>query len=421
MRQLRGLTALLTLVTFAATAQESYRIVESVSDCVNVRVEPRVDSDSIACLAANAPATVISSKPYWREIGFGASNHGWIAKKYLVSDPIPPVAPVPTPLPSNMWLTVNFVDVGQGDAIWIHTADDDIDGNGIFEGRNIVIDGGPYSADASNALLKYLRDSAHHFAIIDALFLTHPHDDHYSGVDTLVRHFEINDYYDPGMPGTASYQALLNSFTAPGRKVNHVHRTPGNLGTLDWGHELKAEILYSWPGSNAGLGSGNTLINNASIVLKLTYGTQSFLFMGDAEGKERSDPPATPKYAEARLLSGGTNLASTVLKIAHHGSETSSTLPFINAVNPDYVIVESGRKCFNGTHLPDMTTLARYCAHNPNVHIYRTDEGDAALDAKGAVNGDNIVLRTNGQATEVLEGTQANCNGLSTQVPDQSC
>ncbi len=134
-----------------------------------------------------------------------------------------------------MWLTVNFVDVGQGDAIWIHTADDDIDANGIFEGRNIVIDAGPYSADSSNALLTYLRGSAHHFAIIDALILTHPHDDHYSGVDTIVRHFEINDYYDPGMPGTASYQALLASFTAPGRKVSHVHRTPGNLGSLRLG------------------------------------------------------------------------------------------------------------------------------------------------------------------------------------------
>jgi hypothetical protein len=85
------------------------------------------------------------------------------------------------------------------------------------------------------------------------------------------------------------------------------------------------------------------------------------------------------------------------------------------------VIVQSGRKCFNGTHLPDMSTLQRYCTHNPNVRIYRTDEGDAALDAKGAVNGDNIVLRTNGQTTEVLQGTQASCAGLAAQIPDQSC
>ena len=266
MRELRGVTVLLLVVAQFAASQEPYRIVGSVSDCVNVRADAHTGAASIACLSANTSVTVLSSKPYWREIQFSGTNHGWIAKKYLVSDPTPPIEPVPTPLPNNMWMTVNFVDVGQGDAIWIHTADDDIDGNGIFEGRNIVIDGGPYSADSSNALLAYLRGSAHHFALIDALILTHPHDDHYSGVDTIVRHFEINDYYDPGMPGTASYQALLASFTAPSRRVNHVHRTPGNLGSLDWGHELKAQFLYSWPGSNAGLGSGNTLINNASIV-----------------------------------------------------------------------------------------------------------------------------------------------------------
>jgi len=61
------------------------------------------------------------------------------------------------------------------------------------------------------------------------------------------------------------------------------------FGTPDWGSELVAEFLYSYPGSPTGLGSGNTLENNASIVLKLTYGNISFLFMGDAEGKNRSE------------------------------------------------------------------------------------------------------------------------------------
>lgn len=183
MRTVRGYSILLSLVALTATAQEPYRIMGTVSDCVNVRVEPHTDADSIACLSANTSVSVVSSKPYWREIDFGGANHGWIAKKYLVPDPTPPVAPVPTPLPNNMWLTVNFVDVGQGDAIWIHTADDGIDDNGIFEGRNIVIDGGPYSADGSNALLAYMSQSAHRFAVIDALIVSHPHDDHYSGAD----------------------------------------------------------------------------------------------------------------------------------------------------------------------------------------------------------------------------------------------
>jgi hypothetical protein len=60
-----------------------------------------------------------------------------------------------------MWLTVHFIDVGQGDAIWIHTADDSIDGNGIFEGKNIVIDGGPHSSSSDNPLRQYLETEAH--------------------------------------------------------------------------------------------------------------------------------------------------------------------------------------------------------------------------------------------------------------------
>lgn len=174
-----------SLVAPETRATERYRVIDGVTDCVNVRTDPEVDADSIACLAANTPVEVVSSMPYWREIDFEPSKRGWIAKRYIVPDPIPPVAPLPDDSPTNMWMTVNFIDVGQGDAIWINTADDSIDGNGIFEGRNIVIDGGPYSADGSNALLAYMRESAHHFAVLDALIVTHPHDDHYSGAETI--------------------------------------------------------------------------------------------------------------------------------------------------------------------------------------------------------------------------------------------
>lgn len=72
-------------------------------------------------------------------------------------------------------------------------------------------------------------------------------------------------------------------------------------------------------------------------------------------------------------LDGGASVASTVRKIAHHGSETSSTSDFVAAMDPDFVIVRSGRKCLSRTHIPDMTTLRRYCDHNPNVRIFRTD------------------------------------------------
>ncbi len=412
---------LLVYTAYPAYAQEPYIVKPSVQDCVNVRSDSNSDASLLTCLAANAPVTVLSSRPYWREIDFGEPTTGWIAKKFIVPSPTPAIAPLPDPLPTNMWMTIHFIDVGQGDAIWIHTADDDVDGNGIFEGKNIIIDGGPYYRNQNNPLLDYLHGQAHHLAVLDALVVTHPHSDHYYGAEMLSRHFEIEDYYDPGFPKGGNFEKFIEAFSKPEIIVNNVHRTPSEKPTLDWGGEVSAEFLYTWPGVDTGLSHGNTLENNTSMVLKLTYGTTSFLFMGDAEGKDRTDPPATIKYVEKILIDEGASLKSNLLKIAHHGSETSSSNTFMDAVDPDFVVVQSGRKCFNGTHIPDMSVLMRYCAKNPNVKIYRTDEGDAGLSTGDAVNGDHVVIRTNGVVIEVVEGVQADCAGLSAQVAGQSC
>lgn len=420
---MRHVVWLALLVANDLFAEEAFVVRDSVVDCVNVRDDHNTNAPIQTCLPGGTPVTVINSEPFWREITYNPNRQGWIAKRFIVPASAPPSTSVPTPIPSDRWLTVHFIDVGQGDAIWINTADDNVDGNGIFEGRNIIIDGGPYSSNNNNPLLEYLEEEAHHLAVLDALIVTHPHIDHYAGAELITRHFEINDYYDPGFPGTSSYNAFINAFSQPDRTIHNVHQTPGAHGALNWGNELTAEFLYTWSGNNEGLGSGSTRTNNASMVLKLTYGSQSFLFMGDAEGKDRNDPTTPAQYVEAIVLNDATELDVNVLKIAHHGSETSSTTPFLEAVDPDFVIVQSGRKCFNGTHIPDMTTLQRYCSHNANVQIYRTDEGDAltAGTVREAADGDHIVLRTNGQVIEVLSGIQAQCSELATQATQQSC
>lgn len=262
----------------------------------------------------------------------------------------------------------------------------------------------------------------HHGAVIDALIVTHPHTDHYRGAETLVRHFEINHYYDPGFPATQSgYNAFVDSLSSTDTNVNNIHRGLNNFGVLDWGTELNAEILYSWPGSSTGLGSGSTRDNNTSVVLKLTYGNQSFLFMGDAEGKDRDDPPDQPRYVERMLIDQGVDLSATVLKIAHHSSETSSTNAFIQAVNPNFVVVQSGKKCFNHRHIPDMTTLQRYCDNDSTTRFFRTDHGDEGLRNGEAVNGDHIVIRTNGQVLEVMSGNETTCTNLPVQAPMPQC
>jgi len=391
-----------------ATAQNGLYIVRNtVSSCLNVRQEPDASSRIITCLTAGTQVTVINTIPFWRQVKLENNETGWVSKKYIepIGEAVPDTGEVV--IPDNAFLTVNFVDVGQGDAIWIQTYNDGIAGNGIFEGYSIIIDGGPVSTDANNRLYSFIKNKGFDGTEIKALFVTHPHDDHYPGALTIARHFIVDDYYDPNYPGTSSYQSFISELKAPGSKVKHMHMGKDSFGIFSWGREIKAQVLYAWPGNDndGSLGSGGTEVNNASIVLRIQYGQDIFLFMGDAEGKERDDDPATPKYVEKILLATVRDkLKATVPKIAHHGSETSSTIPFIHAVNPDIVVVESGRKSFSGTYLPDVSTLQRYCSFNPNVKIYRTDQGDeaAGLTGSNCADGDDVIIKSNGKGKPVV-------------------
>jgi competence protein ComEC len=393
-----------------AQAQQlgTFVVRESATPCLKVRARPEPASPSLACLPPGTAVNGLGVAPYWRRVGVGDTLEGWAAKKYLESTATPAVADSTTALRDDAWLEIHVVDVGQGDGIWIHTFDDNIPGNGRYEGRNIVIDGGPESGDATDRLYQDLKDKAHEGAVIDALIVTHPHNDHYPGALAVLRHFEVRQYYDPDFPSALdTYQSFRHAVDAESSEgqaiVQHLGRD--TFGTPDWGSELKVEWLWAWPGSAEGLGKDNDLVNNASIVFRLVYGTQSVLFMGDAEGEDRSEDGDSAKYVEGRLLAklGPAGLKSTVLKLGHHGSKTSSTIPFIKAVDPEFVIVSSGRRSFGGTFLPDRATLEHVCAHNPSTRIYRTDQDDEAEHRNGSndADGDDIVIRINGKTTLV--------------------
>ncbi len=402
-------TCMSVLLPAVLAAQTPSRFVvrEDATPCLNVRPRPESDAPAFTCIAPGTQVEGVGTAPYWRQVRLGDGRIGWAAKKFLAAASSP-AAPSGATEREDAWLEVHVVDVGQGDGIWIHTFDDNVPGNGRYEGKNIVIDGGPDASDAKDEFLHYLRDRAHEGAVIDAMIISHPHDDHYPGAQGILRHFEVREFYDSGYPKQgvkwAGFRGKVDAETAEGGPiVEHIGRA--SFGTPDWGSELGVQFLYAYPGAPDGLGSGSTLENNASIVLRIEYGSQSILLMGDAEGKDRSDSADVPKYAERWLLDsvGPAGLRSTVLKIAHHGSETSSTLPFILAVDPLYVVVSSGRKSFSGTFLPDASTLQRYCTHKPEIRIYRTDQDDAAegRTTTNDADGDHVIIRTNGRVTTV--------------------
>ncbi|MEA1929018.1 MAG: MBL fold metallo-hydrolase [Candidatus Auribacterota bacterium] len=296
-------------------------------------------------------------------------------------------------------LQVIVVDVGHGDCIWIKTPDDGIEGNGRYEGRNIIIDGGP----SSKRIMGLLDDvGLKRNTTIDWLFCTHAHQDHYRGPIAILDNFRVKRIVDPGFRSrSTAYGAFCwRSFIEPGAVFySPAIGAPPILGLkslgdkvpykLDWGQELKVEILYSNPFVN------KYTINLSSIVLRLEYKFVSFLFTGDAEGKYRRSSPVRAGMVEKFLLDhytgeGRNELKSTILKIAHHGSETSGTTPFIKAVQPKEGIICVG----NRYNLPDESVMKRY--RDNGCRIWRTDRLDKGKSASQCSGDDHVIIITDG-------------------------
>ncbi len=304
-------------------------------------------------------------------------------------------------------LQVHFVDVGQGDAIWIQGPPGECSDKGL----NIIIDGGP-DTGKGNRLITYLETyKLAKNSVIDYAIVTHPHVDHYPGMLDILKNYQVKTIIDSGFPKEGvRFQEFLKAAqaeTVGNTKSTFVQmRKQPNFQFPDC-TDLHMSILYG-DSDRPDLGSKvNSRENNASTVVRMEYKDFSFLFIGDLEGKDRSDPATTLTMGEKALLDKvpAAKLRATVLKAGHHGSETSSTLALIRAVQPDVVVIQSGRRPFNGTFLPDRSVLDRYKKERPGVTIVRTDEGDEAqgLDSTNDADGDDIAILTDGDSLRVRQ------------------
>jgi len=316
------------------------------------------------------------------------------------------------------YLRINFVDVGQGDAIWIKGPDGD-DGS---PGANLIIDGGP-DRGAKNRLLAYLRAQSYGLqpqSIIDCLVATHPHDDHYPGLIDVLDQYQVRTIVDSGFPkelktaagnvsrfGEFRQRALKEQVNKQPSRFIELRQTTER--TLPCGN-LDADIVHADSADLTDMGSGNTRQNNASTVVRLRFGAFRFLFMGDAEGKERDQAATTTRFVERVLVDRAKGdpdlLRADVLKVGHHGSETGSTVEFIRAVNPAVVVVMSGRKRYSGTYLPDQTVLSRYRRERPGVTIVRTDRNDQNRNTMTDADGDDVYMYTDGETLIVSQAVE---------------
>jgi competence protein ComEC len=239
-------------------------------------------------------------------------------------------------------LHVSFLDVGQGDAVLIQTPN----------GQNILIDGGP---DPQKINLELSKKLPFWDRTIDLVVCTQPQADHVTGLVDVLHRYKVKQVLDPGVSYNSSiYQEWLNVLEERGTEYN-IARVGQEI---DLGNEIKMEVLN--PPESLWAGTSHDVDNNG-VVLKLSWGQVSFLFTADI----RED-------IEFELIGQRANLKSTVLKVAHHGSETSTSQQFLAAVDPEVAAISVGAD--NSFGHPSPEVVERLIERLGEDNIYRTDE-----------------------------------------------
>lgn len=245
-------------------------------------------------------------------------------------------------------LKIYFFDVGQGDSIFIETENK----------KQILIDGGP-----DNSIIQKLPQAMSFWdRTIDLVILTHPDKDHIFGLLEVLKRYNVKAVVETGVRcekgECLAWEDLKNH-----EKAVVISPKLGDSISLD--ENTKIFILHPFENQS---GKEFSKTNNTSIVAKLIYGDASFLFTGDIE-----------KQVEEKLILAGINIDSDYLKIPHHGSKTSSTDIFLDAVSPLAAFISLGLdNRYGHPHEEVVNRLEKY-----SIKYYRTDvSGDILLSCK---------------------------------------
>ncbi len=251
-----------------------------------------------------------------------------------------PETTTPT-LPQGSELQVRFLDVGQADAALISC-----------DGHHMLIDGG--NRGDSNLIYSVLQREE--ISYLDMVVATHAHEDHIGGLPGAFQ------YASAGLtlcPVTAYDSDVFETFAAKAQ-------------------ERGGGLTVPQPGDTYPLGSATVTIlgvngaedtNNTSIVLRIDYGETAFLFTGDGE-----------REAERVILDSGLPLSATVLKVGHHGSDTSTSYPFLREIMPQYAVISVGTGNSYGHPCEDTLSKLR----DADVEVFRTDmQGDIVCTSDG--------------------------------------
>lgn len=244
---------------------------------------------------------------------------------------------------------VHFIDVGQGDATLIASPD----------GRHMLIDCGP--TDSAPYLIKYLTDAG--VDCLDYLIITHPHEDHYGGAERVIETFPVENFviladHAETYPYDRLVYMLEHADSGADTSIIKARRDD----EFDFADCANFRILSP---EKADFDDAN----ESSLALKLVFGGTSFLFTGDAE-----------KASERAMAARGYNLRADVFSAGHHGSSTSNTRGFIEAVSPEFAVIScAADNSYGHPHRETLKTFEEF-----GVRVLRTDEeGDIVFVSDG--------------------------------------
>lgn len=239
-------------------------------------------------------------------------------------------------------LKVHFLDVGQGDSIFIELPDN----------KTMLIDAS--EKEYADRITTYIYSCGYNS--LDYVVATHPHSDHIGGMADVIGSFSIgNVILSPATHTTKTYTNMLTAIDNSGAKV-----TLGTAGTeLFSDGDLSAVVI-------APVTEDYSDLNNSSVMIMLTYGDRKFLFTGDAEEEEERTVTA--------------DIDCDVLKVGHHGSSTSTGSAFLTAASPEYAVISCGAgNSYGHPHTETIDKLKK-----SGVNIYRTDlQGDIVMTCDG--------------------------------------
>lgn len=250
-------------------------------------------------------------------------------------------------------LEVDFLDVGEGDSAFIRT----------YTGKTVLLDGGGSttpdreSGIGETVIVPFLLDKG--VNRLDLVIATHGHSDHIQGLVPVMKELKVKNLVIPSVTDEKEFGALLETAGERGVRINRCNK--GDVIALD--DKTSLYILSPMNNKESYISS----LNNTSLVLKLSYGKVDVLFTGDAQTE-----------VEEQLVGSSIDLNADVIKIAHHGSITSTSKAFLERVKPKAAVISVGRNNFGHPSAAVVDLL-----HNFGIKLFRTDEDGAVILTSG--------------------------------------